>query len=270
MRLTIKRLLAGVAVAASFFSLSAPASATLTNWYLNTSGTGFAGAVLVKDYIDLTGTAYAHNAYTSPTTFTFNEVGTFTGLSIDGGPASGGSVLSPYLTADFIGSGVGNVGGDLIFNSGLLNVFSAGTQIGIFTLQAGSANLQAGTVLPNGAVSFIFGATFLHDGYFFTDAGLDLATLLGSPGGVVLGFATTNAIPVDAAEVRADLVTAYNTAFDTDFGTVANDLQNDLYLSNNGQFRLSVTAVPEPSVLSLFGLALLGLGFSSRRRLFNS
>ena len=36
-----------------------------------------------------------------------------------------------------------------------------------------------------------------------------------------------------------------------------------LYFSNNGQFRL---AVPEPSMLSLFGLALLGLGFMTRRK----
>lgn len=267
MKTMMKKLLAGAAVAASLFSLSAPASATLTDWYLNTSGVGgVASAIQVQDYIDLTGTSYVHNTFTGATSFTFNEVGSFISLSADGS-----TLLSPSLSANFIGTGSGTVGGPLTFNNApgpqnVLNVFSGGTDIGTFTLQAGSAVLQANSVLPNGTVSFIFDATFLAPGYFFNSSGVDLSTLLGAPGGVVMGFATTNVILGTVADVNGSLVTAYNNAFGTSFGTVANNGTTDLQLSNNGQFRL---AVPEPSMLSLFGIALLGLGFLTRRK-FNS
>ncbi|TAM52165.1 MAG: PEP-CTERM sorting domain-containing protein [Burkholderiaceae bacterium] len=257
---TLKRLLAGVAVAASLFSLSAPASATLTDWYLNSSGVGGVGsAVLVHDYLDLTGTAYVHNTFSSATDFTFNEVGSFLSLTADGT-----TLLNPMLTAKFVGTGSGTVGGALNFTpGGTLNVFSGVTDIGTFTLEAGSATLNAGTVLPNGAISFIFKANSLVAGYFFDSAGTDLSTLLASPGGLVMGFATTNVILGNTADVPGGLVTDYNSAFGTSFGTVTANSTTDLSLSNNGQFRL---AVPEPSMLSLFGIALLGLGFLTRRK----
>ena len=95
----------------------------------------------------------------------------------------------------------------------------------------------------------------------------DLSLIANSPTGVVLGFATTNVIPVNpvlGSLINANLVTQYNSAFSPGFvpGTLSNNT-TDLLLSNNGQFRLQV---PEPSMLSLLGLALLGMGVVSRRR----
>jgi len=267
MKTMMKKLLAGAAVAASLFSLSAPASATLTNWYLDTDGVGGNAPVLVQDYLDLVGTAYVHNTivsgnFTTPgSTFTFNEVGNF-GVSTHDGifpPA-----FNPGLSANFIGSGSGSVGGPLGFNpGGSLTVFSGTTNIGTFTLEAGSAVLLANSVLPNGTVSFIFKATNLAAGYFFDSAMNDLSLVANSPTGLLLGFATTNVILGNTTNVNSTLVGEYNTAFGTSFGTVAANNTTDLNLSNNGQFRL---AVPEPSMLSLFGLALLGLGFMTRRK----
>lgn len=261
MKTMMKKLLAGAAVAASLFGLSVPASATLTNWFIDTDGPGGNAPVLVHDYLDLTGTAYVHNTFSSPTNFAFNEVGSFLNLSADGS-----TLLNPALTAQFVGSGSGTVGGPLSFTpGGSLNVFSGVTNIGTFTLQAGSAVLLANSVLPNGTVSFIFKATHLATGYFFDSAMNDLSLVANSPTGLLLGFATTNVIlaNLNPNNIPANLVTDYNNAFGTGFGTVANNGTTDLALSNNGQFRL---AVPEPSALSLFGLALLGLGFVTRRK----
>lgn len=258
----MKKTLISAAVAASLFALSAPASATLTNWYLDTDGAGGNAPVLVGDWVDLTGTAYVHNTFSSDATnFTFKEVGSFNVLSADGGPPNG-ALLNPYITAQFVGTGSGTTGGNLNFNpGGSLSVFSGLNDIADFTLQVGSAVLNAGTVLPNGAISFIFKATAMDAGYFFDSAMTDLSFQANSPTGVVLGFATTNVIP-STLNVPGGLVTDYNTAFGTLFGTVSPNGITDLNLSNNGQFRLSV---PEPSTLALFGIALLGVGFMSRR-----
>jgi hypothetical protein len=254
----IKKSLIGAAVAASLFALSAPASATLSNWYLDTDGAGGNASVQVGDYLDLTGTSFVHNTFTG-SSFTFNEVGNFLVLTADGS-----TLLAPSLTAKFVGTGSGNLGGNLTFNTGgTLTVFSGTTDIGDFTLQLGSAVLNAGTVLPAGAISFIFKATHLTAGYFFDQNNQDLSLVANDPDGLLLGFATTGVITSNS-NIPNGLIADYNTAFNPDLtGPITPNGLTDLNLSNNGQFRLEV---PEPSMLSLLGLALVGFGFTTRRK----
>ncbi len=257
---TMKRLLAGAAVAASLFSLAAPASATLTNWFINTNGTGSGSAVSVHDYLALSGNSLVQPTYatlppTAGDTFTFNEVGSFLVQNADGI-----TPLNPNLSATFVGSGSGTVGGNLGFTpGGILDVFSGGsTPIATFTLVSGSALLDApGGVLPNGVISLIFQATAMQSGYFFDSSKTDLSTLIGSP--LFFGFATTNAIPGDPTNPAYPVL---ESMYATQFGSFLRT-PTTLDISNGGQFRL---AVPEPSMLSLFGLALLGLGFMTRRK----
>jgi hypothetical protein len=66
--------------------------------------------------------------------------------------------------------------------------------------------------------------------------------------------------------VAGNLIDIYNDAFSPGVTPpVSPDGLNDLYLSNNGQYRLA-RDIPEPAALALLGIGLLGLGFSRRRR----
>lgn len=249
-----------VAAVVSAMGVAGSANATFTNWYVDTDGVGGNAATMVTDYLDLTGVAYAHNTFTSLTEFTFNESGLFETPTADGPVAGGGTALSPVLTAAFTGSGTGTTGGLLSFTGGTLVVSSGATIVGEFDLLSGSANLAAGTVLPNGAISLIFQATSLTAGYFFDSSMTDLSTILAS-NPLVFGFATTNVIPL-GSNVGSPLLNLYNTSFDTDLVSVTPNNVTDLHLSNNGQFRLQV---PEPGTLALFGIGLIGLAGYRRR-----
>lgn len=258
----MKKTLTSAALAASLFALSAPASAYLTNWYVDTDGAGGNAPVFVADYLDLVGQAFVSNTFTGATTFNFNEVGRFTTSTADGGSVLGGVDLLPVLTSRFVGTGSGTTGGALTFAPGsMLEVYSGATNIASFSLLTGSANLLANSTLPNGTISLIFKAMSMSTDYFFDGFMNDLAPSV--PNGLTFGFATTNAIPLNQ-NVASVLVSDYNAAFDPDIaGPVTPNGSTLLYISNNGQYRL---AVPEPSMLSLLGLALVGLGFSTRRK----
>lgn len=260
----IKKSLISAAVAASLFALSSAASAApMSNWFIDTDGIGGNAPVMVQNYLDLVGTAFVQNSFTSGTTFSFNEAGLFTTSTADGGSLLGGANLSPALTASFLATGTGTTGGALTFTpGGTLKVYSGAIDIADFSLLSGSAGLYQNSTLPNGTVSLILKATNMLSGYFFNSSMQDLAGVVSTPEGLVLGMATTNVTNYNSA-VPTPLINAYNTGFGTSLPSATGNGSTTLLLSNNGQFAMEV---PEPSMLSLLGLALVGVGFTTRRK----
>lgn len=225
---------------------NANALSFLQDWQLDADGAGGVTAPVIGELFDTVGTTFVTNTYSDATNFTFTETASFISPTY----------LSPtfvtttwpfdgVLSAEFVGTGSGTTSGDLIFNTGTLDMFftpTAGSAetLGTFNLLDGYATLD-GQAVPNGIITTLFEATSLTADVWFDNAGTDLSTI--SPIQFVLGFATTN----------ASLVTE----------NVVGNIQ-DLIISNNGQFRVAV--VPEPSTFLLLGGGLLGLGFMARRK----
>lgn len=255
----LKKTLAAIATVGTL-TAAGSANAYLTNWYLDADGAGPNAAVQVSEYVDLNGYAYIQNTFSSATQFTFNEVGSYLSTLVDSNTA-----LPTMLTSSFVGSGVGNTTSGISFTpGGTLTVKSGATTIGLFSLVAGGAALN-NAVVPNGFVSLAFEATYLANGYFFTDAGMtdDLANRVAG-GSLVFGFTSTNASLLSHWNGTTDstLTNLWNANFTPTISNIASNGSTELVLSNNGQYRMQV---PEPASLALVGISLLGIGALRRR-----
>lgn len=266
----IKKSLISAAVAASMFALSSTASAAyLTNWYIDPDGAaGAAGKTQVAEYLNIQGTSFIQNTFANldgdniveaGEGFTFKEAANFTAGSTGPFPSN---TFNPLVSGVFTAEGSGFVGGNLSFSSGVLELYSGAINFGTFELSAGEAVLAPGGLVPNGFFTLTFKALNLDAGYLFNAAMEDLSLIVDDPEGLLFGFSTTNATELPGQTANAPLVADYTAAFGAPVSTVDNGTTT-LYLGNGGQYRLEV---PEPSMLSLLGLALLGVGFSTRRK----
>jgi len=257
----IKKFLYSAAVATSLFAVAATASATtLSNWYVDSDGSGTTSSkVLVPDWLNFDGSSLIQNTFSSASTFSFKEVAIFNVTSTGIDPSVG---LNPQITAKFSAEGTGVVGGNLTFSSGTLDLYSGSTKFGVLDLLGGTVALIAGGYVPNGIFTLGFKASSLDTGYLFDPAQNDLKAVVDDPKGLLFGYAASNAQERVGKTANAPLVTYFTDIFGAPVSTVDDGVKT-LYIGNGGQYSMEI---PEPSILSLLGLALFGVGFTTRRK----
>lgn len=272
----IKHTLSALALSLAIIPATGSA-AFLNNWYYDADGVGGNAATQIAEYWDIVGPSYVKNTFINANNFTFQEWGAFVTNAFDGGnPYPAGRQTTGLLSTN----GVGALSNGISFTGGVLNIFSDvlsnfasttgiygandGTNIATFTVTGGGGLIDP-TGIPNGLITLMAKATYLAPGYFFDSNMVDLSTIVSSPGGLVFGFATTNASRV--ANPTATVVNEIVGDFAGQLAGYTNVAPGDFIISNNGQFRLSV---PEPGSVALYGIGLLALGLATMKSKRNS
>jgi len=272
--------------------LSAHASAAyvslddVATWGINSSGGGTtSGVIIATDYINFDGYSYTDS---SDDLSSFTDYGY---LAVDSYHYDGSTVdiydtygiagviqESTYsITAEFTDwSGTYtsyDAGEDEVnfeFNSGgTINWYSEEDLILVATIVNGTGDLNLSGD-ENGQINIQFVITSVEAGYFFIDIngdGIftddeDLATLLAnSDEPYYFGYSTSNNQIEDSAN---DTLTALLDEQGYDPEDIATS-PYDFVTHNVGSY--SMATIPEPGMLSLMGLAFLGLaGFQRRRK----
>ena len=164
--------------------------------------------------------------------------------------------------------------------------FTDGTLVGSFEQTPTGEIADGGTItLTNGGfsgnVQFNATATDIESGFFFTESGTDFADLVddnGDPivmaltaGNLQFGPTLTNPSPTSIGNGGAEVYTdqGINTLggippLPTGPGDCAGTPDDCFFSLEDGS--ITVTQLPEPETLALFGLGLVALGFAVRRR----
>ncbi len=283
----------GLAAVLGTISTQASAGVDVLNWQLNLnalSSTYPNVANLVDTGINnlaFNGESYVVNTATSqPGIYTSTDVGVFNVTTYNGGPLLplGGGQLTAYLTA----TDQTDVNtGAFVFTGGNLSIYynptavygttssnnygaTAGSKIASFAIadtgnpQTGGGYVNAnGTPQSNGQVT-ITGTTptTLTPANIFLDSN-------GNPlnQSILLSFVTSNASEDTSANgpvgssgytINQNLVKALTGSTDV------TNTNTSYFITNGGQFKLQYA--PEPMTIALFGVGLLAMGLTLRRR----
>jgi hypothetical protein len=273
------RLLAAAAFALAFSPFAS--AGQIFGWELDLSGLGGGDNTGINN-LSFNGESYITNDASRPLA-NFTDQGVFNilqynaGVSLDLG--GGGQLTAVYSgatgTTDFTNNTFTfDAGGTLQFyfnptpisgtdqyGTTANNVYGAasGTLIGTFTqIAGGGGTIEAsGAPTDNGQITATFQADSLASGVW-QYLGTDLMPTL------TIGFVTTNASTDGGIGSNTDLQQALTKLLSGTASTPGNDIPNDIFVTNGGQFKLET--VPEPATIALMGLGLAGIGFGSKRR----
>jgi hypothetical protein len=276
----LKKLACATAVAMSFAG-AASAEVVLNDWVFNPNGGGFEAGQQINEYLDVNGNAFIELTPTGGNSFTFTEHAVFNIVQADSnGQLFPVNYAGGNISATFEATGRGNFSGAFTFTGGTIRMYqnptngqygstagvygaNLGNEIASFNVLAGGGGEvdASGSPINNGQVSVLAQATQMDAGYFFRGNGDDLSLE------DIMAFAFTNANTVGSPTGNLVSEVACQYAGFTGNGCNGSTYANTagaFFVSNNGQFKLA--EVPEPGSLALFGIAMLGAGFVSRKR----
>jgi len=263
-----------------FLWIIGTSSAYLINWHFTPDNQN----EFIYEYLDSTGATWVKNDFN---TNTFEEWGFFTTNSHDNGSPYNFLSQGKEVTGLLHASGNFALGGPLSMTSGELTLYydhdtstyrygddssqSDGIYYGTndigdpgsdiiaqFTLKYGYGVVNSQGV-PNGLVTTVWEATFLMPGVFIDENGNDLANF---PLNKIIAYATTNASYV--SNVSDAQIKEMAECAGVSINDITNTPPNDLFISGNGQFRLS--KVPEPATMFLLGSGLIGFVGIGRKK----
>lgn len=279
---SLKKLTCGLAVALPLCA-SAYAAPVINNWYFNPIGGGQDSAQLINEYVDVNGTSFVQLEQADTGASSFRQHGVYTVRQADSnGRLFPVDYAGGYITLTFESFGTILADGAWRYDGGTLRMYqnpqdqygtsdgiygaNLGQQIARFALLGGTTRLAdaQGRPLSNSQtrINFRSGMGMVEEGYFFDEAGQDLAH--ASDFGFDIALASTWTPPQDM--LTEELICQF-AGF---AGAGCNGSDFDPYapgrflLSHNGIVKL--IAVPEPGSLALFGIACLGAGMVRRRR----
>jgi hypothetical protein len=255
----------------------------MNNWVFNPNGGGYTTGQTIHEYLDFNGNSFIQLTATGGNSFSFREHSVFNIVQADSNgqlfPMSfpGGSV-----TATFEAVGTGTFGGSFTLSGGTIRMYQNGSNTGYasaqgvyganqgieiarFNVLSGNGLVdESGIPTSNGQVSVFAQAApgMLAPGYFFNSAGKDLS----SESILSFGFTNANTLARPSTTLVSELVCQYAgfTAGGCTEETYQNRPGEYFLLGTNGQFKLA--EVPEPGSLALFGIALLAVGATARKR----
>jgi hypothetical protein len=283
-----------IALAAATVNQASAGVFDFTNWGFNPLGTGIGGAITPIDEMTYLGTSWTN----SPTGFTsgssFTDDGRFyaTGFANGGAGVPGGPGVNPgdyEITATYLGwAGTygATTGGNTAFSftpdSGILNLYidtppnyssfataSDGTPIMSLEIVNGGGNINFGNVGGvDGNVNILFRVASAAAGYWFVDtdnngtADTDI-TALSTMGLLTLAMTDSNNNILTSTEITdGGLIADFSTVLG--YNPLQNPLSGDIFTFNDGSAQIG--AVPEPEIIGLLSLGLMGLGATFRRR----
>lgn len=279
------------AALASTLLLASQANAAYLNlidvdWKLDPDGAGPASAIELTA-LTYQGLSFAESTIANgdPTIIdagdTFTDYGKFSALNAITGPFTAESLTSYDISAEFTNftgtygdiytSGTEtflpfefDVGGEVTWFAGATEILTGEIVSTPVFNSGGYASISGGDLTGN--IDIYFEITSAAAGYFFVDADgdgvySDLFDVLDTntvP--LMFGFSnTTNLTILPTNPLYNDGVDALETALGVDLGPIG------ILARNTGTYQMRT--IPEPGMLSLMGLAFLGLaGFQRRRR----
>jgi len=277
----------GIALAAASGQASAITLDFGDNWGFNSHVVPF-GLIQPIDQITYSGVSYTDSNGNTNQGTTFTDVGhweagqlrnDFANINNTGLNESGGYEITAVYN-DWKGAYDATVGGNtgFHFTEGTLNVFidtarnggtfatdsdshlGASNPILSLEIVQGDGNVNFNnTAVVDGNVNILLKITAATAGYWFLDQGaglVDVNTLLLNNTVIELALTDSN----------NNIILNPSAGIQNDFGNPVRGV-GDIYTTNDGSASLGGNNVPEPGLLALLSMGLLGLGAAKRRKI---